>query len=253
MRLKCAIANFRSQNSRVPEEYSTIEIALVIDRTMVTQLLSDIIYPESDGKPMADNTRQYLWIVLIKEGLELQFADRQDVFVAADLLWYPVEGDSRVCVAPDGMVAIGRPKGDRGSYLQWQEGNLPPQVVFEIRSPSNRQTELDEKLMFYDRYGVQEYYLYDPDRNDLSGWQRQNSQLSVISSIASWVSPLLGIRFERSATTLELFRSNGDRFISFAEMAQQVEQERDRADAAEARAARLAEQLRAAGIDPDAP
>lgn len=220
---------------------------------MVTQSPSDIIYPESDGKPMADNTRQYLWIVLIKEGLELQFADRQDVFVAADLLWYPIEGDNRICTAPDVMVAIGRPKDNRGSYLQWREGDIPPQVVFEIRSPSNRQTELDEKLMFYDRYGVQEYYLYDPDRNDLSGWQRQSSQLSVIRSIASWVSPSLGIRFERTATTLEIFRSNGDRFVSFAEMAQQVEQERQRADSAEARAARLAEQLRAAGIDPDAP
>ncbi|MBD2092027.1 Uma2 family endonuclease [Microcoleus sp. FACHB-1515] len=229
---------------------------------MVTQIssTSGVIYPESDGKPMADNTRQYLWIVLIKEGLELQFADREDVFVAADLLWYPVEGNNRVCTAPDVMVAIGRPKGDRGSYLQWQEGNIPPQVVFEIRSPSNRQTELDEKLVFYDRYGVEEYYLYDPDRNDFSGWQRQSSRLSVINPISSWVSPLLGIRFEPTATTLEIFRSNGDRFISFAEMAQQAEQERQRAeqerqraDAAEARAARLAEQLRAVGIDPDAP
>ena len=25
-----------------------------------------ILYPESDGKPMADNTRQFEWIVLIK-------------------------------------------------------------------------------------------------------------------------------------------------------------------------------------------
>ena len=54
----------------------------------------DIIYPESDGKPMADNTEQFNWIVKIKEGLEAMFADRPDVFVAGDLLWYPVEGDN---------------------------------------------------------------------------------------------------------------------------------------------------------------
>ncbi len=29
----------------------------------------DIEYPDSDGKPMADNTEQYEWIVKIKENL----------------------------------------------------------------------------------------------------------------------------------------------------------------------------------------
>ncbi len=28
----------------------------------------DIVYPESDGKPMADNTEQFKWIVKILEG-----------------------------------------------------------------------------------------------------------------------------------------------------------------------------------------
>jgi len=48
------------------------------------------------------------------------------------------------------MVAFGRPKGDRGSYQQWKEG-IAPQVVFEVRSPGNSQTEMDKKLVFYDR------------------------------------------------------------------------------------------------------
>ena len=45
-------------------------------------------YPESDGRPMAENTEQYDWLVKIKENLEILFADREDVFVAGDLLWY---------------------------------------------------------------------------------------------------------------------------------------------------------------------
>ena len=73
----------------------------------------EIVYPESDGKPMADNTKQFRWIVTIKEGLEALFAERDDVFVAGDLLWYPVEGHPEICQAPDVMVAFGRPKGDR--------------------------------------------------------------------------------------------------------------------------------------------
>ena len=45
---------------------------------MVQQLSAEttpeIIYPDSDGQPMADNTKQYEWIVKIKENLEILFA-----------------------------------------------------------------------------------------------------------------------------------------------------------------------------------
>lgn len=55
---------------------------------MVAEIKSDsIIYPESDGKPMADNTKQFEWIVLIKKNLDLLFQDDPNVFVAGDLLW----------------------------------------------------------------------------------------------------------------------------------------------------------------------
>lgn len=193
---------------------------------------------------MSDNTKQFRWIVLIQQNLAAWFADDANVFVAGDLLWYPVEGNNRLCQAPDAMVAIGRPKGDRGSYQQWQEANMPPQVVFEVRSPSNSQTELDRKLLFYERYGVEEYYLYDPDRNDLSGWLRQAERLNVIEPIANWVSPRLGIRFEPSPDDLQIYLPDGRPFTT-------LEQERQRADAAEQRAAELAARLRELGIDPD--
>jgi Uma2 family endonuclease len=70
--------------------------------------------------------------------MEILFADRSDVFVAGDLLWYPVP-DRRETgpIAPDVLVAFGRPKGRRGSYRQWEENGIAPQVVFEVLSPSN--------------------------------------------------------------------------------------------------------------------
>ncbi len=52
------------------------------------------------------------------------------------------------------MVAFGRPKGRRGSYRQWQEENIAPQVVFEILSPKNTKAEMSRKLEFYDTYRV---------------------------------------------------------------------------------------------------
>jgi Uma2 family endonuclease len=116
-----------------------------------------IIYPESDGKPMAENTKQFETLVTIQGGIAADHADDPNVFVAGDLLWYPVEGDNHTRAAPDVLVAMGRPKGHRGSYLQWKEDNIPPQVVFEILSPGNTVIEMARKFQFYQRYGVEEY------------------------------------------------------------------------------------------------
>ncbi|MDB9312984.1 Uma2 family endonuclease [Spirulina sp. CS-785/01] len=217
-----------------------------------------IIYPDSDGQPMADNTLQFRWIVLIKENLELLFADDPQVFVAGDLLWYPVESHPEIRVAPDAMVIFGRPKGERGSYQQWQEDNIAPHVVFEILSPGNRLKEMTKKLQFYDHYGVEEYYIYDPDRNDLHGLQRSEGSLTVIEEINHWTSPRLGIRFVLTPETLEIYRPDGRKFLSFLELEQRAEQEfqraereTQRAEREYQRAERLATQLRALGIDPD--
>jgi Uma2 family endonuclease len=95
-----------------------------------------ITYPESDGKPMADNSKQFRWITTIEGNIEILLEDNPLAFVAGDMFWYPVEGDNQTRVAPDTMVAFGRPKGDRGAYLQWREGNIAPQVVFEVLSPA---------------------------------------------------------------------------------------------------------------------
>ncbi len=87
---------------------------------------------------MSDNTLQFEWIVTIKEGLEAVFRNDPQVFVAGDLLWYPVQGNPKIRTAPDVLVAFGRPKGYRGSYRQWEEGGIAPHVVFEVLSPGNR-------------------------------------------------------------------------------------------------------------------
>jgi Uma2 family endonuclease len=229
---------------------------------MVQQLqpdaLSQIDYPDSDGQPMADNTKQFRWIVVIKENLDLLFAEHSEVFVAGDLLWYPVEGDNTIRQAPDVMVVMGRPKGDRGSYRQWQEGGLAPQVVFEILPPGNRFGEMLRKLGFYDRHGVEEYYIYHPDKLELTGLQRREAGLQVIEEMNGWVSPRLQIRFQMTDGGLEIYRPDGQRFLTSIELGQQLEQERQRADQEQARAEQarqraecLAEQLRAAGLEPD--
>jgi Uma2 family endonuclease len=231
------------------------------------------IYPDSDGQPMADNTQQFALIVWIKENLERVYAQDPNVFVAGDLLWYPVEGNNKLRQAPDAMVAFGRPKGYRGSYQQWKEDNIPPQVVFEIWSPGNRPSEMAKKLAFYQKYGVEEYYLYHPDLLDLAGWCKAEDGLRPIEQMDGWVSPRLGVRFQMPETGLQLYRPDGEPFLTTLELEELLRTAQERARQAEERAQTaeeraqtaeselererqkslaIADRLRAMGIDPDA-
>jgi Uma2 family endonuclease len=214
-------------------------------------------YPESDGLPIAENTKQFRWIVTIQGGLEAIYRDNANVFVAGDLLWYPVEGNNTIRVAPDALVVFGRPKGDRGSYLQWLEDNIAPQVTFEVLSPGNRAGELIKKFKFYERYGVEEYYIWDPDAGDLSGWLRDGRELKPIPEMHGWVSPRLEVRFDLVDSDLRLTGPDGKPFATYVELveqreflAQQREQERHAREQAEQRAERLTAQLKAMGIEP---
>ena len=227
-----------------------------------------VVYPESDGKPMADNTLQWDWMVKIVGELRELFAGKE-VFVAGDLFWYPVKGDPKTVQAPDALVAFGRPPGYRSSYKQWDEAGVTPQVVFGVLSPGNTRDEMAAKLKFYGRHGVEEYYLLDPYKNRVFGWVRTDGELQSVVPMSEYVSPRLGVRFEENGE-LKLFAPDGREFRTREERVEEIqeelrktalafEDERTRALEAirqltEERAAKdaLAAKLRELGIDPDA-
>ncbi len=193
------------------------------------------------------------------------FLDEQRVFIAGNLFWYPVEGEPGMRTAPDVFAVFGRPKGERGSYLQWEEDGIAPQVAIEVRPPGNRFGEMLRKFQFYQRYGVEEYYLYDPDNGLLEGWLREGDVLNEIADMNGWVSPRLEVRFELVQGELHLHGPDGRKFATYVELVEQaererrekepVQQQRDRErqeqEQAQRRADRLAAQLRARGIEPE--
>jgi Uma2 family endonuclease len=213
----------------------------------------EIIYPSSDGQPMAESTEHYQWIVTIEGGLEALFKDDNNVFVAGDLLWYPVEGKPEIRRAPDVMVAFGRPKGARGSYIQHLEAGIAPQVVFEVLSKGNRISEMARKFEFYQTYGVEEYYVYDHLANDLVGWLRNHDDrhLETIVDVQNWTSPRLGIRFEITDETLKIFKPDGTRFLTYLEQAELAESEKAAKEQAQDTIAKFAAKLREMGVDPE--
>jgi hypothetical protein len=151
------------------------------------------------------------------------------------------------------MVVLGRPKGPRDSYKHWEEGDLAPQVVFEIVSRNDSFKKMLSKFYFYQQYGIEEYYLYDELReNELSGWIRKGDLLQPLEEMQGWVSPRLGIHFGVGAQGLLLLHPDGQPFESFVETpARQEALAKENQDLIRERDL-LAEKLRQLGFDPAA-
>jgi len=247
---------------------------------------STIEYPDDDGEPMADNTWQFRWIVLLAVNAEAYFRNAPNVFVAGNHLIYPVEGRPDIRFAPDMYVAFGRPKMDRGSYKVWEEGGVFPQVVFEVWSPNNRFQQMEDKRSFYERYGAEEYYIVYPEFPcHMEGWMRSGGVLERIANMNGHLSPRLGFRFAVDGGEIAIFGPDGRDLRPAVEIAAEreaaeqarvaaeqarvvAEQAREAADharqaaereltaeragrvAEQERLARLAAKLRELGIDP---
>jgi hypothetical protein len=119
-------------------------------------------------------------------------------------------------------------------------------------------TAMFKLFKFYENYGVEEYYVYDPEDNELIGWRRTDGQLNYIESMEGWVSPRLQVRFETASGDLEIYRPDGLKFLSYVELSrqmeqaqQQMEQEKQEKELAQQKADRLSEKLREMGINPE--
>ena len=120
-----------------------------------------IDYPDSDGRPMAENDWQRAVIVHTLGVLEARYADRADVYVSGDLLIYYEEGNPRVSVVPDVFVVFGAESRRRPVYKLWEEPKAPD-FVLEVASPGTWREDEGPKRAVYERLGVREYFQHDP-------------------------------------------------------------------------------------------
>jgi hypothetical protein len=107
---------------------------------------------------------------------------------------------------------------------------------------------MSKKRDFYDFYGVKEYYVYDPNNNELVGLQRCQGKLTVIDEVEHWTNPLLGIHFELTPDDLKIFYPDRRPFLSTVALAVLAEEAEKQTELAEAENARLKELLREAEI-----
>ena len=120
----------------------------------------EIEYPSSDGEPVAESYFQLIPLFYAFDALQRRYADRDDVFVATDLLIYYRKG-TMDSVAPDVFVVFGAANRPRHSYQLWKEPK-GPDFVLEITSASTQAKDQGPKRETYRQLGVREYWQYDP-------------------------------------------------------------------------------------------
>jgi Uma2 family endonuclease len=124
-------------------------------------VFEEVIYPESDGEPMAETDIHRNYMIDVIKILEDFYRDDPRVYVSGNLFMYYVPGDTRKKVAPDVLVVKEVEKRLRRTYQIWKEGKAPD-LVIEVTSEDTRWEDMDFKRKLYHRLGVKEYYLYDP-------------------------------------------------------------------------------------------
>ena len=177
-----------------------------------------VLYPCSDGQPMAESDIHRRCMTYLIDALERHFEKRApgNVCVSGNLFLYYEKGNPRAVVAPDVFVVFGAPARLRDSYLLWNEPK-GPDFVLEVTSASTRRTDERRKRDVYAALGVSEYFLYDPRAEylapPLQGWRLREGRywplpaVTVLSNRGTVVtSEVLGLEFrdEREARRVRL-------------------------------------------------
>jgi Uma2 family endonuclease len=251
-----------------------------MEKTMTTLLdvahsQQEIIYPSSDGEPLAE-TYDHLIAITTTLLILLKHLEGQQATVLADQFLYYAQGFPRLRVAPDVMVILGVAPGGRDNYKTWVEGQVPA-VIFEMTSPGTRSQDEVEKKKLYESIGVTEYWQFDPRGEwiveKLRGYRLVGDLERVYMPIVDNRSNVLQLQLSVDQKIIAFHRlDNGVKLLTNDELnialeqteqrfetemvarqqaEQRAEAESQRADFAAQRAEVLADRLRQLGLDPE--
>jgi Uma2 family endonuclease len=237
---------------------------------------TDVEYPDSDGKPIAETDFQRIPLSYVLDVLGTHFQARSDVYVSGSICLYYEEGNPKAYLAPDVLVVFGIPKRQRRSYKVWEEGGKYPDFILEITSKSTVNEDQGSKKGLYAHWGVKEYFQCDPTSDylnpPLKGFKLVDGNYSPLPTVSTddgglvVTSQVLGLELRLKNGEFRFFDPAENKFLlnyqesdfarQQAELAaeeerQRAEEEHQRAEEERQRADRLAAKLRELNIDPE--
>ncbi|MBD2208708.1 Uma2 family endonuclease [Nostoc linckia FACHB-104] len=214
---------------------------------------SEIIYPSSDGEPIAE-TYDHLYAILTTLEVIRQYLQGRRATVLANQFLYYVPGFPKLRVAPDVMVIYDVEPGGRDNYKIWEEKQVP-KVIFEFTSKGTQEEDKTTKKNLYEGLEVEEYWLFDPKgewiTQKLQGYRLRGD---IYEPITDSCSQALQLRLAVEGKLIGFYRlDNGEKLLVNDELIAalkqetnkrieaetQAEQERQRAEQERQRAAEL--------------
>jgi Uma2 family endonuclease len=200
---------------------------------------SEIIYPSSDGEPVAE-TYDHLYAILTTLEVLRQYLQGRRATVLANQFLYYVQGFPKLRVAPDVMVIYDVEPGGRDNYKIWQEKQVP-KVIFEITSKGTQEEDKTTKKNLYEGLEVQEYWLFDPKgewiEQKLQGYRLKGD---IYEPITDSCSQALQLRLTVEGKLISFYRlDNEEKLLVTDELVAALRQETDKRIEAETRAAEL--------------
>ena len=201
-----------------------------------------LVYPESDGEPMAETEKHQKTMVDIMDIIRHHFQHVPDVHVSGNLLLYYEEGNPRKSISPDVFMVRGLSKKELRTYKTWEQ---PPTLdfVLELASPSTFERDFTVKKDIYaEILRVKEYYIYDPYHEidpSFIGFRLVGGAYEEIAFIDGRLpSDVLGLELGEREGVLRLYNPATDWWLSTSQ--ERAEVESLARQAAEARAEREA-------------
>ncbi len=198
--------------------------------------------PYDDGMPM-ESQRHKVQMELLIDVVETWLEQREDGYASGNMFVYfsLAQVKNQDFRGPDFFAVLGVPKGERRSWVVWEEGK-GPDVVIELLSPGTAATDKNEKKLIYqNQMRVPEYFWFDPfNPDDWAGF-------SLGSGVYQSITPNTENQLVSQALGLALLRWQGSykgintTWLRWATMDGELlptaeEKERQRADAQEQRA-----------------
>lgn len=218
-------------------------MSLAKDVEISAEIPENIIIPPSDlwsDEPPLESDIHRLQMQLLIDCLMMLWRNRNDFYVSGNLTIYynPQQIKSRDFRGPDFFVVLGSDRTPRKSWVVWNEGGKYPNFILEIIS--NTTAKIDKGLkkeIYQDIFRTPEYFWFDPDSLELTGFLLNGGKYQPISPNSQgwlWSQQLelyLGIHDQQ----LRFFTRDNQLVLSPAEKAEI-----------------LSAQLRELGIEPNA-
>ena len=165
--------------------------------------------PTTTASPWRTIRLQFKWIVLDQGEPGSRLSQRSQRVRGGQPAVVPGRRASR----PSGLRPMrwsrsGGPRADAVLTSSGRKATLRRRWCSRRSHPATGRGEMERKFKFYEQYGVEEYYIYDPDDGKFEAWLRRGEPPGEGQDVIGFVSPRLGdpIRAGRRSRQLEDLR-----------------------------------------------